>query len=867
MSNLTNPLVSVIVRTKDRKELLKKALRSIAFQTYRPIEVILVNDGGQDLNLEELKNILEDVTLNYIRLENNKGRPYAGNVGLKNASGEFIGFLDDDDEFFPEHIEALVKFLINSNYGAAYTDSLYLFQERIGNEYVTVKEKVLFSDDYNYQKLLISNYIPILNILFKKELLSKTGLFDEDLDVHEDWDLWIRLGQYTDFYHIKKITAKVYMKDDGTTVTSANRTAFLRTARRIHKKYSHLIKDSTIKDAQGIVEWSLIKEVVEREERLQNKYILNIADDVIHEKDCLIKDLKSEIEKRDLWMRDLETELKRRDIQIVDLETELKRRDIQIGDLETNIKEKDVHVSDLKLEIMNLNNTLNSIYSSHGWKALLIYYKVRDRLLPVNTKRRKIVKSLWNFLNKAVGLPKLLKKEHAKKSFFYIKHYGFRVFLKKAWSKLNSKNIIFPHIPRVPNLELPSVTVDADNIITHEDGTVSVIIPTKNAGGEFRLLLSTLRNQKGLKDIEIIVVDSGSNDETIEIAKAYKAKIIEIPPEKFSHAYSRNTGAENASGKYLFFTVQDALPPTEFFLYELLNELKNSDVKAVSCAEFPREDADLFYRISMMEHAKFLEVDKGNRILSQPENEDYINLRKNAQLTNIACLIPKEIFMEYKFRGPYAEDLDLGIRLIKDGHKLKLLNSIKIIHSHNRPPFYFLKRGYVDVLFFATSFKGFPTLVIDEQDLFRDILLSHNMIASFIDRGLNTIKTPINVKELFNVLNKIKDFKYHNSFKSDYPYVDENFKLFLKEIWNNHLLDKEEQTTQGALIYETLGFLETARDYIVLTYPFIENDILEDIKAFIFKIYAYKCGEYLAYCHLNGNLSIKNLHNLLKEGI
>ncbi len=71
MSN--NPLVSIVVRTKDRPKLLKRALQSIAEQTYRPMEVVLVNDGGCDLNINELTGILKDVALNYIRLETNTG--------------------------------------------------------------------------------------------------------------------------------------------------------------------------------------------------------------------------------------------------------------------------------------------------------------------------------------------------------------------------------------------------------------------------------------------------------------------------------------------------------------------------------------------------------------------------------------------------------------------------------------------------------------------------------------------------------------------------------------------------------------------------------------------------------------------------
>ena len=84
MNNMANnPLVSIIVRTKDRPKLLNRALQSISAQTYRPLEVVVVNDGGCDLDVEELKDILRDISLNYMRLEKNTGRSHAGCLSNK----------------------------------------------------------------------------------------------------------------------------------------------------------------------------------------------------------------------------------------------------------------------------------------------------------------------------------------------------------------------------------------------------------------------------------------------------------------------------------------------------------------------------------------------------------------------------------------------------------------------------------------------------------------------------------------------------------------------------------------------------------------------------------------------------------------
>ncbi len=205
-----NPLVSIIVRTKDRPKLLRKALQSIAGQTYRPIEVVLVNDGGRDLDAKELKGILGDVSLNYIRLEKNTGRAHAGNVGIEDAKGEYVGFLDDDDEFYPEHIETLAAFLTQSDYKVAYTDAEMVFRKYDVDivEYTDEAEYVFSSRDFSFHELLLENYIPFINVLFHRDVFPCVGRLDEQLIAYEDWDFFIRCGSIHPFSHVDKVTAK-----------------------------------------------------------------------------------------------------------------------------------------------------------------------------------------------------------------------------------------------------------------------------------------------------------------------------------------------------------------------------------------------------------------------------------------------------------------------------------------------------------------------------------------------------------------------------------------------------------------------------------------------------------------------------------
>ena len=96
------PLVSLIVRTKDRPALLREALQSICEQTYPKIEIIVVNDGGDDVSEVILPFIGVNTTIVLVQFPVNLGRSKAANAGLDKATGDYIAFLDDDDWMMPD---------------------------------------------------------------------------------------------------------------------------------------------------------------------------------------------------------------------------------------------------------------------------------------------------------------------------------------------------------------------------------------------------------------------------------------------------------------------------------------------------------------------------------------------------------------------------------------------------------------------------------------------------------------------------------------------------------------------------------------------------------------------------------------------
>jgi glycosyltransferase involved in cell wall biosynthesis len=380
---------------------------------------------------------------------------------------------------------------------------------------------------------------------------------------------------------------------------------------------------------------------------------------------------------------------------------------------------------------------------------------------------------------------------------------------------------------------------------------VSVVIPAKNAGPGFAHLLATLQGQAGFRKIEIIVVDSGSTDGTLETARRMGATIVEILPETFSHSGSRNLGCDRATGEYVLFMVQDALPTSDRWLRDLYQPIKHDGVVASSCTEIPREDSDLFYRAACWNHSRFVGVDQGDRILEKPRYQDYINLRTNANISNVACLVHRETFSKYRFRGEFAEDLDLGLRLVQDGHTLALLGSTPVIHSHNRSAFYHLKRAYVDTLFQAGLFRDFPVIVTEPFRLIQDIKLVYESVNDILMHGLQPA-LPCTMPE-FDALVREELRVAVKGLHSVPPALEQCGEW---DVEMRELIGKIEGLLDGkspvpgrdvTLLRAVCGGVELVLAYMAEIYDVIDETILADFRSCLPKAFGLNCGAHLAY--------------------
>ena len=236
------PLVSVIVPTFKRPELLKQALCSILNQSFKDFEIIVVNDAGSEVD-SVVAPLNTQGQIFSLRHETNRGLGAARNTGLRAARGRYIAYLDDDDLFYPDHLQTLVDFLSSHPGTVAYTDANRAQQELVEGRWVITRRELVYSRDWDNEEILIHNFVPVLCFMHEKQALVKSGIFDESLDRHEDWDLWIRLSQHYPFRHIPKVTCEFSSRTDGSTMTSQGAARFLATMEKIHARYAALVGD------------------------------------------------------------------------------------------------------------------------------------------------------------------------------------------------------------------------------------------------------------------------------------------------------------------------------------------------------------------------------------------------------------------------------------------------------------------------------------------------------------------------------------------------------------------------------------------------------------------------------------------------
>ncbi|MBI3393343.1 MAG: glycosyltransferase, partial [Nitrospirae bacterium] len=228
--------VSVVIPTRNRPETLVRAVESACRQTYERVEVVVVNDGGEDVG-DRVVGAGGGRQVRYVSLGENRGQAAARNAGIRAAKGEYIAFLDDDDEYLPDHVDVLAAAIRKSGKEVVYSDARRIvLEEGTGRE---IESDVPFSEDFDGDRLQVCNYIPLITVMVRKEALEAVGGFDESMRILEDWDLLIRLSVRGGFLHVPRVTCRFTARPWDKGHTNSSLGGQMQAFSRIYEKYPH----------------------------------------------------------------------------------------------------------------------------------------------------------------------------------------------------------------------------------------------------------------------------------------------------------------------------------------------------------------------------------------------------------------------------------------------------------------------------------------------------------------------------------------------------------------------------------------------------------------------------------------------------
>jgi len=228
----------------------------------------------------------------------------------------------------------------------------------------------------------------------------------------------------------------------------------------------------------------------------------------------------------------------------------------------------------------------------------------------------------------------------------------------------------------------------------------SVVIPTLNAGPGFRETLEAVLSQEVDGDLELIIIDSGSQDGTVELCHRYPLRLLQIPPEEFGHGRTRNQAITEANGEFVALLVQDALPANPTWLSSLITPLQADPMVAGAFSrQVPRPEADYVSQwVTQYWHQQ-----AGGRLVQQITDwDEFETLSVDQKLircafNNVSSVLRRSVWEYIPLPDvAYAEDVAWALEVLRAGYRLVYEPTSVVIHSHQRSWKHTLQRAYTD---------------------------------------------------------------------------------------------------------------------------------------------------------------------------
>ena len=219
----------------------------------------------------------------------------------------------------------------------------------------------------------------------------------------------------------------------------------------------------------------------------------------------------------------------------------------------------------------------------------------------------------------------------------------------------------------------------------------SILLLTKNAGFDLARLLESVRSQKTSLRTEILAVDSGSADGTVELLSSFSVPVLHIPAEQFHHARTRNFAATLAKGRFLVFLSQDAIPVDPHWLTTLLANFNDPQVGAVYGRQLPKQGSSLERR------DLFDTIYGEKKVVKDPTRRNGMGYRFY-HFSDVNAAVRRSVWEKVRFPEDLKvfEDLGIAKRILDGGWKIVYEPKAAVFHSHTHSTVELLKR-YFDI--------------------------------------------------------------------------------------------------------------------------------------------------------------------------
>ncbi len=263
---------------------------------------------------------------------------------------------------------------------------------------------------------------------------------------------------------------------------------------------------------------------------------------------------------------------------------------------------------------------------------------------------------------------------------------------------------------------------------------VSLILLTRNGLPLLRECLERVFAQRTDWRYEVLVIDSGSTDGTLELVRQSPARVLQIPRVTFSHGATRNFAAENARGEFLVYLVQDAIPTSNDWLLHLVQAAETDGAAASYGRQLPQPNSHALIRRTM----ERCYPESSKRVVKRlPPQAEYAALTPLEQFqlaifTDCCSCIRKSVWSEHRLATiPYGEDIEWAKRVLEAGYAIVYEPTAIVYHSHDRSAWYEFKRAYADhdlvfrlfgLQLIPSLGKGFRTVAWGTQDSWQAVL-------------------------------------------------------------------------------------------------------------------------------------------------